>query len=198
MTPAEAAPSQFDPVNALAVTTPPVYKSQTAPNPDMVQIPPETVAVPPICIPSINKLTTSPFVPVPLTDAEHSNIGFVDIVTVFVDLVFTTNALEAGLKAKHELDAFAVIVLPKAILIPDEAVQVPFARTVVGAPSAVPFSKTCILVPAASFEVPETVVTADDTQIGPFTVGVNACLCIILVAIAETHNPDRMACTDTV
>ena len=145
-------------------------------SPEIVQIPPDTVAVPPIWIPSIYKLTTSPLVPVPLTDAAHSNIGDEEIVTVFVDLVPTTTEVEAALSDKHALDALAVIVLPKAILIPTEAVQIPVAETVVVEPSATPFSNTCIIVPAASFDVPETLVIADVEQIGALTDGANACL----------------------
>ena len=94
----------------------------------------------------------------------------------------TTTEFEAALKERQvALDAFAVIVLPKAMLIPVEAVQDPLAKTAVVEPSAIPFSKTCIIVPAASTEVPETEVSAAVVQIGPLTVGAKATLFIVAV-----------------
>ena len=136
------------------------------------------------------KLMTSPFVPVPLTEAAHSYIGDVVIATVFDDFVPTTTEFEAALNERHVLDAFAVIVLPKPMLIPVEAVQVPFANTVVVDPSATPFSYTCIVVPAGSTDVPETEVIAAVVQIGPLTVGANATL--FIVAVTEPVDGQRL------
>jgi hypothetical protein len=82
------------------------------------------------------------------------------IATALVDFVPSTTEFEAVLVAIQVPEAFAVIVLPSAILIPVEAVHVPVAETVVVDPSATPFSYTCIIVPAASIEVPETLVIA--------------------------------------
>ena len=62
------------------------------------------------------------------------------IATVFEDFVPTNTEFEGSLNDRQVPDAFAVIVLPKAILIPVEAVQVPFEETVAVDPSATPFS----------------------------------------------------------
>ena len=85
-----------------------------------------------------------------------------------LDCVDTTTEFDASLIDKHvDENALAVTELPKAILIPVEAVQVPFAKTVVVEPSAIPFSYTCIKVPSASADVPETLLTEEVAQIPP-------------------------------
>ena len=55
------------------------------------------------------------------------------------------------------------------------------------------------MVPAASAEVPETLVTGALEQIGPFTIGAKATLLIIEVTEpVETHLLGAMAITDNV
>ena len=130
--------SQLPDEVAVAVTLPPAYKSDV-PRLLTVQLPDATVAELPICVPSMNSLITSPFVPEPLTEEPPSKMGLVVMATAFVVLVPTVIVLEKGLVVPPDAVALAEMISPVTKLIPVPAVHVPFEATVVVEPWAVPF-----------------------------------------------------------
>ena len=107
--------------------------------------------------PSINNVTVSPFVPVPVIVKLFSIIGFGVIVATFEFCVPTATPADIGLGDLHstEFVACAVIIDPGAIFKLVNC-QVPPVTAVV--PTEIPSSKTVIVVPFVSDEVPDTVV----------------------------------------